>query len=303
MEPTMEWLNYHHLLYFWTIARTGSISAASAELRLAQPTLSGQLRVLEDQLGTKLFERSGRRLVLTDVGRDVFRYADEIFALGRELMDTVRGRPTGQGRRLVVGVADVVPKLVAFRLLEPALRLAEPVRLVCREDDSERLMADLAVQALDLVISDSPIAPSVKVRAFNHLLGESGTSFFAVATLAAEHRRGFPRSLSGAPMLLPVESTVLRRSLDRWFDAEQIRPRIVSEFEDSALLKAFGHAGMGIFPGPTILEAEIRRQYGVTVVGRTDAVTERFYAITVERRIKNPAIAAISEAARERLFR
>lgn len=299
----MEWLNYHHLLYFWTIARTGSVSAAAAELRLAQPTLSGQLRVLEDRLGKKLFERSGRRLILTDVGRDVFRYADEIFALGRELMDTVQGRPTGQSRRLVVGVSDVVPKLVAFRLLEPALQLAEPVRLVCRQDDSERLMAELAVQALDLVISDSPIAPTVKVRAFNHLLGESGVSFFAVPRLATAHRRGFPDALNGAPMLLPVDSTVLRRSLDRWFDAQSIRPRIVSEFEDSALLKAFGHAGMGIFPAPTILESEIRRQYGVAVVGRTDAVTERFYAITVERRIKDPAIAAISEAARERLFR
>ncbi|MBY0400440.1 transcriptional activator NhaR [Myxococcota bacterium] len=299
----MEWLNYHHLLYFWTIARTGSVSAAAAELRLAQPTLSGQLRVLEDQLEKKLFERSGRRLVLTDVGREVYRYADEIFALGRELMDTVRGRPTGQARRLLVGVADVVPKLVAFRLLEPALRLAEPVRLVCREDDSDRLMADLAVQALDLVISDAPIAPSLKVRAFSHLLGESGISFFAAPGLANAHRRGFPASLNGAPMLLPVDSTMLRRSLDRWFDAQAIRPQIVSEFEDSALLKAFGHAGVGIFPGPTIIEAQIRRQYGVTVVGRTDAVTERFYAITVDRKIKDPAIAAISEAAREKLFR
>jgi len=299
----MEWLNYHHLLYFWTIARTGSVSAAAAELRLAQPTLSGQLRVLEDQLGQKLFERSGRRLVLTEVGRDVFRYADEIFSLGRELMDTVRGRPTGQTRRLVVGVADVVPKLVAYRLLEPALQSPNAVRLVCRADHSERLMADLAVQALDVVISDAPIAPSVKVRAFSHLLGESGVSFFAAPRLAAAHRRGFPRSLNGAPMLLPVDSTVLRRSLDRWFDAEDLRPRIVSEFEDSALLKAFGHAGMGLFPGPTILEPEIRRQYGAVVVGRTDAVTERFYAITLERRVKDPAIVAICETARERLFR
>lgn len=300
----MEWLNYHHLHYFWTIARTGSVSAAAAELRLAQPTLSGQLRVLEDHLGRKLFERSGRRLVLTEFGRDVFRYADEIFSLGRELMDTVRGRPTGQARRLLIGVADVVPKLVAYKLLEPALSsTAEGVRLVCRADHSERLMADLAVQTLDVVISDAPIAPSVKVRAFNHLLGESGVSFFAASALAAAHRRGFPGSLNGAPMLLPVESTVLRRSLDRWFDGLSLRPRIVSEFEDSALLKAFGHAGTGIFPGPTILEAQIRKQYGVVVVGRTDAVTERFYAITLERRVKNPAIVAICEAAREKLFR
>ena len=299
----MEWLNYHHLLYFWTIARTGSVSAAAAELRLAQPTLSGQLRVLEDQLGKKLFQRSGRRLVLTDVGHDVFRYADEIFALGRELMDTVRGRPTGQSRLLLVGVADVVPKLVAYRLLEPALQLSEPVRLVCRADHSERLMADLAVQALDLVISDAPIAPNVKVRAFNHLLGESGVTFFGVPRLATSLRRGFPGSLNGAPILLPVETTVLRRSLDRWFDAHDLHPRVVSEFEDSALLKAFGHAGVGIFPGPTIIEAQIRQQYGVAVLGRTDEVTERFYAITVERRVKNPAIVAICEAAREKLFR
>ncbi len=299
----MEWLNYHHLLYFWTIARAGSVSAAATELRLAQPTLSGQLRVFEDRLGKKLFQRSGRSLVLTDVGRDVFRYADEIFALGRELMDSVHGRPTGQPQRLLVGVAGVVPKLVAYRLLEPALRLSEPVRLVCREDHSERLLADLAVQALDLVISDAPIAPSVRVRAFNHLLGESGVTFFAVSPLAAAHRRGFPGSLNGAPMLLPVEATVLRRSLDQWFAAHDLRPRIVSEFEDSALLKAFGHAGVGIFPGPTIIEAQIRQQYGVTVVGRTDEVKERFYAITVERRLKNPAVVAISEAARENMFR
>lgn len=299
----MEWLNYHHLLYFWTIARTGSVSAAAAELRLAQPTLSGQLRVLEDQLGQKLFVRSGRRLVLTDVGRDVFRYADEIFSLGRELMDTVRGRPTGEARRLLIGVADVVPKLVAYTLLEPALRSSESVRLVCRADHSDRLLADLAVQALDVVIGDAPIAPSVKVRAFNHLLGESGVSFFAVPRLAAAHRRGFPGSLNGAPLLLPVDSTVLRRSLDRWFDSQGLRPHIVSEFEDSALLKAFGHAGIGIFPGPTIIESQIRRQYGVAVVGRTDAVTERFYAITLERRLKDPAIVAICETARSKLFR
>ena len=298
----MEWLNYHHLLYFWTIARTGSVSAAAAELRLAQPTLSGQLRVLEDQLGEKLFQRSGRRLVLTDVGREVYLYADQIFALGRDLLATVRGHPTSRQSRLMVGVANVVPKLIAYRLLEPAIRLPEPVRLVCRQDHAERLLADLAVQALDLVISDEPIAPNVKVRAFNHLLGESGVTFFAVSRLAAAHRRGFPRSLNGAPMLLPVDTTALRRSLDQWFDAHDLHPRIIGVFEDSALLKAFGHAGVGIFAGPTAIEAQIRQQYGVAVVGRTDAVLERFYAITVERRLKNPAIVAISEAARGSLF-
>lgn len=298
----MEWLNYHHLLYFWTIARAGSVSAAAAELRLAQPTLSGQLRMLEESLGEKLFERRGRRLVLTDLGREVFRQADEIFSLGRELMDTVRGRSPGRPLRLLVGVADVVPKLVAYRLLEPALRLSKSIHLVCRQDHSDRLLADLAVQALDLVISDAPISSSVKVRAFNHLLGETGVSLFAAPKVAAAHRRRFPRSLDGAPMLLPADTTMLRRALDQWFGAREIRPRIVGEFADSALLKAFGHAGAGIFPGPTVIEAQIRKQYGVTVVGRVDGVTESFYAITVERRLNNPAVAAICEAARENLF-
>lgn len=301
-NPAVEWLNYHHLLYFWSIARAGSVSAAAAELRLAQPTLSGQLKMLEESLGEQLFERQGRRLVLTAVGREVFRYADEIFSLGRELMDAVRGRSPDRPLRLHVGIADVVPKLVACRLLEPAMRLDQRVHLVCRQDRSERLLADLAIQAIDLVISDAPIAPSVKVRAFNHLLGESGVSFFATPQLASAHRRGFPGSLDRAPMLLPAETTVLRRSLDQWLGALDLNPRVVGEFEDSALLKAFGHAGSGIFPGPTIIEAQIRKQYGVAVVGRVDGVTERFYAITAERRVKNPAIVAISEAARQTLF-
>jgi len=298
----MEWLNYHHLLYFWTVARQGSVSGAAAELRLAQPTISGQLRALEDHLGEKLFHRSGRRLVLTDVGREVYRYADEIFSLGRELMDVVRGRPTGRPVRLLVGVADAVPKLIAYRLLEPALHLPEQVRIVCREDRPDRLLAELSTQALDLVLSDAPVGAAVKVRAYNHLLGECGITFFATARVAAAHRRRFPASLDGAPMVLPTENTALRRSLDQWFDAQRLRPVVVSEFEDSALLKVFGQAGVGIFVAPTAIEAEIRRQYGVRVVGRTEAVTERFYAITVDRRLKNPAILAISTAAREKLF-
>ena len=298
----MEWVNYHHLLYFWTVARQGSVSGAAAELRLAQPTISGQLRALEDHLGEKLFHRSGRRLVLTDVGREVYRYADEIFSLGRELMDVVRGRPTGRPVRLLVGVADAVPKLIAYRLLEPALHLPEQVRIVCREDRPDRLLAELSTQALDLVLSDAPVGAAVKVRAYNHLLGECGITFFATARVAAAHRRRFPASLDGAPMVLPTENTALRRSLDQWFDAQRLRPVVVSEFEDSALLKVFGQAGVGIFVAPTAIEAEIRRQYGVRVVGRTEAVTERFYAITVDRRLKNPAILAISTAAREKLF-
>ena len=298
----MEWLNYHHLLYFWVVACHGSVTRAAAELRLAQPTVSTQLRTLEEVLGEKLFARTGRRLVLTDVGRLVFRYADEIFGLGRELLETVKGRPTGQPMRLTVGIADAVPKLIAYRLLGPALTDAEPVRIICREDKPDRLLAQLAVHGLDLVLSDAPIGPTTKVRAFNHLLGECGVTFFAAPALARTCRRGFPRSLGGAPMLLPTDNTALRRSLDDWFESEDIRPRVASEFEDSALLMAFGQAGMGLFPAPSAIERQVRTQYGVVVVGRLDAVCERFYAISGERRLKHPAVVAISEAARQRVF-
>jgi len=298
----MEWLNYHHLLYFWVVACHGSVTRAAAELRLAQPTVSTQLRTLEEVLGEKLFARTGRRLVLTDVGRLVFRYADEIFGLGRELLETVKGRPTGQPMRLTVGIADAVPKLIAYRLLGPVLTGAEPVRIICREDKPDRLLAQLAVHGLDLVLSDAPIGPTTKVRAFNHLLGECGVTFFAAPALARTCRRGFPRSLGGAPMLLPTDNTALRRSLDDWFESEDIRPRVASEFEDSALLMAFGQAGMGLFPAPSAIERQVRSQYGVVVVGRLDTVRERFYAISGERRLKHPAVVAISEAARQRVF-
>lgn len=298
----MEWLNYHHLLYFWTVARTGGVSAASAELRLAQPTISGQLRLLEEHVGEKLFHRVGRRLELTDMGRMVYRYADEIFTLGRELTDAIRGRPTGRPLRLAVGVADQVPKLIAYRLMEPALKLPEPVHLVCQEDKPERLLGDLAVHALDLVLSDAPLNPSINVRAFSHLLGECGTTIFGAKSLAARFRRGFPRSLDGAPFLMPTDNTVLRRSLDQWLSQHELRPQVVSEFEDSALINAFGERGVGLFAGPSAIEAEIRRQYGVQVIGRVEQLRERFYAISVERRLKHPAVVAISEAAKEKLF-
>jgi len=298
----MEWLNYHHLLYFWTVARTGGVSAASIELRLAQPTISGQLRVLEEHFGEKLFQRVGRRLELTETGRLVYRYADEIFTLGRELTDAVRGRPTGRPVRFAVGVADQLPKLIAYRLIEPALKLADPVRIVCREDKPERLLADLAVHDLDLVLSDAPLNPSIKVRAFSHLLGECGLTIFGTKALAARYRRGFPGSLDNAPFLLPTENTVLRRSLDQWFAQQGVRPAVVGEFEDSALLKSFGERGIGLFGGPTAIEAEIRRQYSVIPLGRIEQVRERFYAISAERRLTHPAVVAISEAAREKLF-
>lgn len=298
----MEWLNYHHLFYFWTVVREGTVSAASRALRLAQPTVSGQIRALEESLGEKLFRRAGRRLEPTEVGRIVYRYADEIFTVGRELQDTVRGRPTGRPLRLLVGVADVVPKLIAYRLIEPALRLPEGVRIVVREDKAERLLAELALHELDLVISDAPIGAAAPIRGFNHLLGECPAALYASPRLASSLRRRFPASLEGAPLLLPAESTGLRRALDLWLDQRGLRPRIAGEFDDSALLKVFGQAGTGAFAAPLAIEGEIRRQFGVRRIAVLPEVRERFYAITAERRMRNPAAVAISEAARKTLF-
>jgi LysR family transcriptional regulator, transcriptional activator of nhaA len=297
----MEWLNYHHLLYFWTVAREGTIARASEELRLAQPTISGQIRVLEDHLGEKLFQRSGRNLVLTDMGWLVYRYADDIFGLGRELMDTLKDRPTGRPMRFQVGVADEVSKIIAYRLLEPAMRLPQPVHIVCRDGASERLLTDLATHALDLVIADTPISPTIKVKAFSHLLGETPVTVFGTAKLAAARRKGFPRSLDGAPFLVPTMGKTLRRTLDHYFEQEGLRPRIVAELDDSALLTTFGQAGAGLFVAPTVLEKEVIRQFGVAVVGRLESVRERYFAISVERRLKHPAVVAISEAANEML--
>ncbi len=298
----MEWLNYHHLLYFWTVAREGSLVAAGKALKLSHPTLSAQIRALESRLDEQLFTRAGRGLVLTEMCRVVYRYADEIFSLGREMLDTVNGRSGGRPLRLDVGVADVVPKLVVRRLLQPALGGPEPVRLVCHEGRYEKLLADLTLHTLDLVIADAPLPPGSGVRAFHHLLGETSVSFFATKPLAARHRRGFPGSLDGAPLLLPLEGSPLRRALNQWFERHGVAPRVVAEFEDSALLKVFGTDGVGIFPAPTVLEADVARQYGVQVVGRAPEVRERFYAISVERKLKNPAVVAISEAARHDLF-
>jgi LysR family transcriptional activator of nhaA len=298
----VEWLNYHHLYYFWVVAREGSIARARAELRLAQPTISGQLRLLEEALGEKLFERAGRGLVLTEVGRAVYRYADEIFSLGKELVDTVKGRPTGRPARLVVGIDDVMPKLVVRRLLEPALHLEQPVHLVCREETTERLLVELAAHTIDVVLSDAPLGAGTSVRVYGHLLGECAVSFFAERRLAASYQKNFPASLDGAPMLLPTEGTALRRSLDQWFAAHGIRPKIAAEFDDSALLNAFGHDGLGIFPAPSVLEGTFQQQYGARLLGRVDDLKERFYAFSTERRIKHPAVAAICQAARNEIF-
>jgi LysR family transcriptional activator of nhaA len=298
----MEWVNYHHLLYFWVVAREGGLVPAGKVLRLSHPTLIAQIRTLEDQLGEKLFVKVGRKLELTETGRVAYRYADEIFTLGREMVDVIKGRTVGQALRLEVGVADVVPKLIVRRLLQPALDLEQPVRLVCLEDTFEKLLADLALHNLDIVIADAPVPQGSSVRVYSHFLGETGVSFFATKELAGSRRRGFPASLDGAPFLLPLQHLTLRRSLNTWFERHHISPQIAGEFEDSALLKAFGADGVGIFAAPTVVEREVMSQYDVQVVGRTDEVKERFYAISAERRLKHPAVLAVSDAAKHRLF-
>ncbi|MEQ1759950.1 MAG: transcriptional activator NhaR [Vicinamibacterales bacterium] len=298
----MEWLNYHHLHYFWMAAREGSVSRASALLRLAQPTVSAQIRQLEGSLGTKLFQRQGRSLVLTDTGRLVYQFADEIFGIGRELIETVHGRQAGRSRPLAVGVANAVPKLIVSRLLRPLLLGPDPIRVVCREDNTEHLLAQLATHSLDVVIADVVAPPHVRVKVFSHTLGESSIAFFAPTDVAARIRRRFPSSLDGAPMVLPPSNTMLRRTLDQWFDARAIHPRIIGEFEDPALMKAVGADAGAIFPAPAAIARDVSRIYGVRQAGRTDEVVERYFAISVERRIRHPGVAALTSAAREDVF-
>ncbi len=293
----MEWLNYHHLHYFWVVARTGSIARASQELRLSQPTISNQLKLLEASLGHELLERRGRGLVLTDVGRTVLRYADDIFRTGREMQQALKGMPTRDRIPFSVGVADVIPKIVAERLLQAAVDGVKDLRLVCREGPAPDLLGALALHELDLVLSDGPPPETVRVKAFAHLLAESGVVFLGAPALAGL-RRGFPRSLDGAPTLLPAVGTALRQGLDAWMDGQGVKPLVAGEFDDGALLAAFGSRGMGVFAAPVLIEKELCAQLGVVPVGRTDEVRERFYAITVERRLRHPAAVAIAEAAR-----
>jgi LysR family transcriptional activator of nhaA len=299
----MEWLNYHHLLYFWTVAREGTIAKASQVLLLAQPTISEQVGNLEESFGVKLFQKKGRNLVLTDAGRVAFEYADEIFSRGRELNDVLRGRTVGRAARFTVGIADVVPKLIAYRLILPALKLSDPIRIVCREGKPDKLLSQLAIHEVDLVISDSPLDPSIRIRAFSHLLGQSGLSFFAHPRLARRFKARFPGCLDGMPFLMPADNTDLRRTLEHWLDTQGVRPVVVGEFEDSALASVFSEAAVGAFVAPTPTEAQVRKQYGLSLLGRTQDIVESFYAISLDRRIKHPAVIAISEFAQSSIFR
>ncbi|MEO8681023.1 MAG: transcriptional activator NhaR [Vicinamibacterales bacterium] len=299
----MNWLNYHHLLYFWTVVREGSVSKAAGKLRLSQPTVSAQVRLLEKALGHQLFVKKGRTQLLTDVGRTVYRYADEIFGIGRELLETLEGRPPGRAMQLTVGIANAVPKLVVYRLLRPALEQPEPVRLVCREDNAEQLIAQLGTYLLDVVIATAPAPAYLPIKVFNHLLGESAIAFFAPPPLAAQLKRRFPGSLRHAPMLLPTTNSPLRRALEEWFDAQGIAPRIVGEFEDSALMEVFGQAGGCVFPAASAIADDVSRFYGVRMVGRIESVRERYYVISAERRLKHPGVLAMTSAARDQVFK
>lgn len=296
-------MNFKHLHYFWRVAKAGGVARASEQLHLTPQTISGQIGLLEDALGTPLFAKKGRNLELTDAGRLALGYAQDIFALGSELEESLRNYPAG-GRPVEfrVGVAEAVSKTIAYRLIEPATRLPTTMRLVCRESKLDSLLAELAAHRLDLVISDAPIPPSVSVRAYNHRLGESGVSFFASAGLFKHCKGKFPACLDGAPMLVPGDGAAVRPRLDRWRDANKLRPRVVGEFDDSALMKAFGQRGAGVFIGPTVLESEIEKQYGVKTLGRTQEIVEEFFAISVERRVTHPSVVAITAAAKDRLF-
>lgn len=298
----MAALNYKHLHYFWVVAKAGGITAASERLHLTPQTVSGQISLLEEVLGFKLFSRARRRLALTDMGRVVMSYADEIFTAGEELEGVLRHPSGGRPLSIRAGVVDAVPKSVAFRLLEPAVRLPEAPRIVCREGKLADLMAELAVNRLDIVIADGPMPTGSNIKGYSHLLGECGLTFFATAKLAKKHEGPFPHSLDGAPFLLHGEDAMVRSRLLQWFHEQQVRPRIVGEFDDGALMKAFGQVGIGIFAAPSAITEEVIAQYGVVAIGQTDAVTERFYAISAQRRITHPAVVAISSSARKELF-
>ncbi len=298
----MGTINYKHLHYFWVVAKAGGVTRASERLHLTPQTISGQLSLFEEVIGEKLFSRIGRQFELTETGRLALSYADEIFSLGQELEEALHHRPSDRPPQFRVGVTDAVPKSVAYQLLEPAMQVPQPPRIVCREGKLASLLAELAVHRLDIVIADSPMPSSVDVRGFSHLLGESGMSFFATEELARRHAGAFPHCLDGAPLLLPGADVAVRPRLTRWFNDQRIRPRIAGEFDDGALMKAFGQAGVGIFAASTATAEQVMRQHAVVSIGATDQVTEQFYAISVERKLTHPAVVAISQAARQGLF-
>lgn len=298
----MRHLNYNHLLYFWTVAREGSIARASELLHITPQTISGQLKLLEETIGEKLFQRQGRGLILTDTGQVVNIYADEIFSLGSELTQRLNSKEPGKPLELNVGVVFSIAKLIAFKILNPILESEDSIRIICWEGNLEKLLGDLSVHKLDLILSDRPLPAGLNVKAYNHLLGVSTVSFFAQKRLATSYRKEFPDSLDDAPILMPVKSSALRRTLDDWFDQINVAPDILAEFDDSALLKAFGQAGVGVFPSPTAIANEVEQMYHASMIGTVEDLKETYYAISPERKIKHPGVIQITETARSQLF-
>ncbi len=298
----MATLNYKHLRYFWVVAKSGAIARGSEQLNLTPQAISGQLRELEESLGVKLFRRVGRGLEITDAGRRILSYAEEIFTLGDELLKVARDQSATKSLPFTVGIADSVPKSVAYRLVEPALLLAEPMRLICREGRLTVLLAELAVHHLDMVIADRPMPANLHVRGYSHLLGESDLTVYAAPALARTLKGVFPTMIDAAPLLLPGVDTAIRPRLEQWLESQRLHPRIVGEFDDSALLNAFGEAGAGLFVAPTAIDSYVREQYRVSAIGRIKSISEQIYAITTERRLTHPAIVAISQVARDEVF-
>jgi LysR family transcriptional activator of nhaA len=298
----MEWLNYHHLRYFWTVARKGGVRKAAEELHVSQPSISAQLRLLEESLAQKLFRRSGRNLVLTETGQLVLNYADEIFSAGRELMNAVKQRPGKHPVRVSIGLTDAFPKLIAFRILQAAFRSEAAVHMICREGEIGPLVSHLQAHRLDIVLADEPASSALKAKTFNHRLGHSGVTFCAVPSLAAKLRRNFPQSLDGAPALLPTQNMGMRAALETWFDSKRIRPRLVGEFEDSALMEVCSTDGRGFTAVHTVVDRAALKHFGLRVIARVDECGTDFYAITAERRVKHPAAVAITEHAYSSVF-
>jgi LysR family transcriptional activator of nhaA len=298
----VEWLNYHHLRYFWTVARKGGVRKAAEELHVSQPSISAQLRLLEESLGQKLFRRSGRNLVLTETGQLVLNYADEIFSAGRELMNAVKQRPGKHPVRVNIGLTDAFPKLIAFQILRAAFRSEAAVHMICREGEIGPLVSHLQAHRLDIVLADEPASSALKAKTFNHRLGRSGVTFCAVPSLAAKLRRNFPQSLDGAPALLPTQNMGMRAALETWFDSKAIRPRLVGEFEDSALMEVCSTGGRGFTAVHTVVDRAALKHFGLRVIARVDECGTDFYAITAERRVKHPAAVAITEHAYSSVF-
>ena len=295
----VDFPNYHHLYYFWIVAREGGISHASDVLNISPSTISAQISQLEEALQVKLFRKVGRNIRMTDVGQTAFRYAGQIFGLGREMTHALKGWDTEGPFSFQIGIADAVPKAVATKLLQPALTVSPTIRLTCREGRPEILLAELALHHLDLILLDAPADPGSTVRAFSRLLQECAIAIFGTPELVRQHSHGFPESLEGAPVLLPTPDSSLRRSVGRWLEIRELQPRVVGEFEDGALMKAFGQIGAGLFPAPVTIADDLKRQDGVECLGSLEGTLARYYAVTVERQLEHPATQAICDIVRE----